>query len=76
MGSILDPTLANALFCLHERKWLGKCPLKFEAVFYKKYVDDIFDLLKSTNHLKKSRNYFNISHPNMSFLFEKEKKVK
>ena len=51
MGSILDPTLANALFCLHERKWLGKCPLEFEAVFYKKYVDDIFDLFKSTNHL-------------------------
>ena len=37
MGSILGPTLANALFCFYERKWLEKCPLEFKAVFYKRF---------------------------------------
>ena len=77
MGSILGPALANALCCFDERKWLEKHPLEFKAVFYKIYVDDIFYLFKSTNHLEKFRNQFNICHRNMSFLFEKEKiKVK
>ena len=74
MGSILAPALANAFCCLDERKWLEKYPLEFKAVFYKIYVDCIFYLFKSTNHLEKFRNQFNICHRNMSFLFEKEKK--
>ena len=76
MGSPLGPTLANAFLCFYERKWLEKCPLEFKPVFYRRYVDDIFVLFKSPDHIEKFRNYFNSCHPNMSFSFEKEKNGK
>ena len=44
--------------------------------FFIKDFDDIFDLYKSTNHLEKSRNYFNICYPNMSFSVGKKKMVR
>ena len=67
MGSSLGPTLANAFLCFYEKKWLEKCPPEFEPVFYRRYVDDIFVLLKSTDHLVKFRNYFHTCYPNISF---------
>ena len=67
MGSPLDPTLANAFLCFYEKKWLEKCPPEFEPVFYRRYVDDIFVLFKSTDHLVKFRNYFHTCYPNISF---------
>ena len=76
MGSPLGPTLANAFLCFYEKTWLEKCPPEFKPVFYRRYVDDIFALLKSTDHLVKFRNYFSTFHPNMSFPFEEEKKGK
>ena len=76
MGSPLGPTLANAFLCFYERKWLEKCPLEFKPVFYRRYVDDIFVLFKSPDHIENFRNYFNSCHPNMSFSFEKEKNGK
>ena len=72
MGSPLGPTLANVFLCFYERKWLEKYPLEFKPVFCR-CVNNIFVLLKSTNHLEKIRNYFNTCHPNMSFSFETEK---
>ena len=75
MGSPQGPTLANAFLCFYERKWLKKCPLEFKPVSYRRYVD-IFVLLKPADYLKKSRNYFNTCHPNISFSFEKEKNGK
>ena len=71
MGSPLGPTLANAFLCFYERKWLEECPSKFKPVFYRRYVDNIFLLFKSTDHLKNNCNYFNTCDPNMSFSFEK-----
>ena len=50
MGSLLRPSLANAFFCHQEMKWLNECPEKFKPVFYKRYVDDIFVLLKSPEY--------------------------
>ena len=76
MGSPLGPTLANAFLCFYEKKWLEKCPPEFEPVFYRRYVDDIFVLFKSTDHLVKFRNYFHTCYPNISFSFEKEKNGK
>ena len=72
MGSPFGPTLANVFLCFYERKWLEKCPLKFKPVFCR-CVNNIFVLLKSTNHLEKIRNFFNTCHANMSFSFETEK---
>ena len=74
MGSPLGSTLANASLYLYEKKWLKKCPLEFKPVFYKRYVDDIFVLFKSTNHLEQFHNYFNNCHLNISFSFQKQKK--
>ena len=71
MGCPIGPTLANAFLCFYERKWLEECPSEFKPAFYRRYVDDIFALFKSTDHLKINCNYFNTCDPNMSSSFEK-----
>ena len=73
MGSPLGPTMANVFLSFYEVKWLEQCPNEFKPVFYTRYVDDIFDLFKFTEHLSKFRDYFNTCHQNMSFSFEQEK---
>ena len=65
MGSPLGPILPNAFLCFYERKYLEECPSEFKPGFYRRYVDDIFVLFKSTDHLEKFCNYFNTCHPNM-----------
>ena len=57
MGLRSGPTFANAFFCFYEKRWLGQCPNKFKPVYYRKYVDDIFVLFKSQDHLTKFRDY-------------------
>ena len=52
MGSPLGPTLANVFLCHYEKIWLNECPSQFKPVVYKRYVDDIFVLFKSKEHLK------------------------
>ena len=73
MGSPLGPTMANVFLSFYEVKWLEQCPNEFKPVFYRRYVDDIFVLFKSAEHLSKFRDYFNTCHQNMSFSFEQEK---
>ena len=75
MGSLLGPTLANTFLCFYDRKLLEKCSVDFKPVFYRIYVNDIFDLFKSINHLGNFCNYLNTCHQNMYFSFEKEKNV-
>ena len=76
MGLPLGPTMANVFLSFYEIKWLEQCPKEFKPVFYRRYVDDIFVLFESAEHLSKFRNYFNTCHPNMSFSFEQEKNGK
>ena len=76
MGSPLGPTMANVFLSFYEVKWLEQCPKEFEPVFHRRYVDDIFILFESAEHLSKFRDYFNTHHPNMSFSFEQEKNGK
>ena len=57
----------------YQRKYLEKYPLEFKPVFFKRYVENILVLFKSTDHLKKFGSYFNTCHSNISFSFEKEK---
>ena len=59
-----------------KKKWLEKCPPEFELVFYRRYVDYIFVLLRSSDHVEKICNYFNTCYWNMSFSFEEEKNGK
>ena len=65
-----DPLLLMLSFVFMKKKWLEQCPNKFKLVYYRRYVDDIFVLFKSRNHLIKFRDYLNKCHPNMKFSFE------
>ena len=56
MGSPLGPTLANAFLCFHEQIWLNECPDEFKPAYYRRYVDDIFVLFRSPDHLEKFKN--------------------
>ena len=67
-----DPLLLMLSFVFMKKKWLEQCPDKFKLVYYRRYVDDIFVLFKSCNHLIKFRDYLNKCHPNMKFSFEEE----
>ena len=72
MGSPLGPSLANAFLCFHEQTWLNECPEDFKPVYYRRYVDDIFVLFRSPDHLEKFTSYLNLKHKNINFTYEKE----
>ena len=72
MGSPLGPTLANAFLCHYEKLWLEECPPEFKPVVYRRYVDDIFVLFKSDEHLSSFVNYMNSKHISMKFTSENE----
>ena len=72
MGSPLGPTLANIFLCHYESKWLDQCPSSFKPLYFKRYVDDIFCLFSSEEHVESFRNYLNRCHPNMTFTSENE----
>ena len=72
MGSPLGPTLANIFLSYHEQQWLDDCPIAFKPVYYRRYVDDIFVLLPSSDSLNSFKEYLNKQHPNMHFTSEEE----
>ena len=59
-----------------KKKWLEQCPDEFKPVYYRRYVDDIFVLFRSQDHLIKFGDYFNKCHPNINFTFEQEENGK
>ena len=69
----LGLAMANVFLSFYEVKWLEQYPKEFKPVFYRRYVDDIFVLLESAEHLSKFRDYFNTCHPNISFSLNKKK---
>ena len=72
MGSPLGPALANAFLAHYEPVWLEECPLSFAPMFFARYVDDIFVLVRSVDHVAKLAQYFSSKHPNIRFTFELE----
>ena len=72
MGSPLGPTLANIFLCKHEQNWLSDCPIEFKPIYYKRYVDDIFLLFNSPDHLVMFKSYMNSQHRCMNFTSEME----
>ena len=72
MWSPLGPTLANAFLCHYENEWLNSFPTELKHKFYKRYVDDIFVMFQSRNHIKKFVDYTNTKHLNIRFTFEIE----
>ena len=73
MGSPLGPTLANAFLVYHQKNWLEHCPVEYGPLYYRRYVDDIFVLFNSAEHLKRFYSYLNSRHLNISLTIENEK---
>ena len=76
MGSPLGPSLANTFLSYHETNWLNNCTQGLKTVFYRCYVDDIFILFKSNDHLKYFQDFVNFRYINMSFSMETKKENK
>ena len=74
MGSPLGPVLANLFMAVNEKHWLDSCPNP--PSFYRRYVDDIFCLLKSEDEANSFLVYLNGKHPNIKFTIETEKDKK
>ena len=72
MGSPLGPALANAFLAHHETVWLDECPLSFAPIFFGRYVDDIFVLIRSNDHIELLAQYLSTQHPNIKFTYELE----
>ena len=72
MGSPLGPTHANAFLCHYEKEWLDNCPIHFKPMIYKRYVDDIFVLFSSKEHLQLFVDYMNKQHKYIKFTSEAE----
>ena len=72
MGSPLGPALANAFLAHHETVWLEECPLSYAPIFFRRYVDDIFVLLKSSDHISRLAEYLSSRHRNIKFTYELE----
>ena len=73
MGSPLDPTFAIAFLVYHEKNWLEHCPVEYRPLYYCRYIDDIFVLFNSAEHLKRFYSYLNSHHLNISLTIENEK---
>ena len=53
IGSPLGPSTANALLACHKQDFdFDKYSLKYRPLHYRRYVNDIFILFKSSDHLK------------------------
>ena len=73
MGSPLGPSLANAFLSYHEKNWLNNCPQGFKPAFYGRYVDDIFKLFKSNDHLKYFQDFLNPATLTCHFLWNRKR---
>ena len=72
MGSPLGPTLANAFLCHYEKEWLNNCPIHLKHIIYKRYVDDIFFLFSSKEHLQPFVDYIKKLHKCLKFTSKAE----
>ena len=76
MGSPLGPTLADAFLVDFGKSWLQNCLSEFKPYYYRWYVDDIFVLFTSPEHLEVFRNFLNGQHVSMSFTIESDQQNK
>ena len=73
MGSPLGPTLTNAFLVYFEKNWLQNRSSDFKPHYYRRYVDDLFVLLPSPEHLEAFQYFLNGRQAKMSFTIENEK---
>ena len=75
IGSPLAPVLANIFMGHHEQYWLTQKEV-LSVLFYKRYVDDIFCMLKTSEQVDNFLDFFNTRHKNIKFTIEKEQDQK
>ena len=71
MGFPLGPSIANAFLAHYKQICLNDCSDEFKPIYYKRYVDDIFILFRSPQHVEKFNEYLNTKHANIKFSNEK-----
>ena len=59
-----------------KKNWLQNWPSDFKPHYYRWYVDEIFVLFISPEHIEAFRNFLNIQLANMSFTIENEMQKK
>ena len=72
MSSSLDPAIANAFLCHYEKEWLDNCPSHLKCIIYRRYVDDIFVLFSSKEHVQPFEDYMNKHHRCIKFISKTE----
>ena len=58
-GSPLGPTFANAFLCHYEKESLVNCPIHFKTVINKRYLNGVFVIFSSKEHLQIFVDYMN-----------------
>ena len=76
MGSPLGPTLANAFMCHLEKAFLKSFPEDQLPLIYKRYVDDVFLVFRSEEHVEPFLKFMNSLHKNIEFTCEREENNK
>ena len=62
--------------CHYESCWLSDCPVSFKPLFYRRYVDDTFQIFRDLAHVNLFHEYLNSKHPNIEFTYEVEENGK
>ena len=71
MGSPMCHVLVNLFMGFHEKRWLDQFQF-CDALLYR-YVDDIICLFNSEQDANEFFKFLSTHHPNIKFIFEKEK---
>ena len=72
MGTPTGSHLANIVMRRFENKLLKDCPQSLKAVFYIRYVDDIFVMVSSLDQAEKFKMCLSSKHPNKLFVRERK----
>ena len=71
MGSPVAPVLTNLFMSHHERTWLSNYK-KSTALFYRRYVDDIFCMFCNEHDALLFIDFLKQQHHNIKFTYGKE----
>ena len=75
MALPLAPILANIFMGYHEKEWIRNYNYG-GLLYYKRYVDDIFSVFETKDHVVSCYSYINRQHSNIKFTTETEKNGK
>ena len=68
----IGPILTNIFLSQHEEIWLNKCPIECKPSFYRRYINDSFELFESSESTGLFREYVCSKHQNINFNLKQE----